>query len=60
MKVPSLPCDSSPGVMDVGRFFCDFEAVRTDLTEMLRAGHRRPSDALRARQEVQRLIITEI
>ena len=40
--------------MDVGGFFFDFEAVRTDLTEMLRAGHRRPAHALRAGQEVQR------
>ena len=40
MKVPSLPCDSSPGMMDVGGFFFEFEAVRTDSTEMLRAGTR--------------------
>ena len=30
--------DSSPGMMEVGGFFSDFEAIRTDLTEMLRAG----------------------
>ena len=54
VEAPSLhPNASSPGVMDVGGFFFDFEAVRTDLTEMLRAGHRRPAHALRARQEVQ-------
>ena len=29
---------SSPGMMEVGGFFLDFEAVRTDLTEMLHAG----------------------
>ena len=32
---------SSPGMTDVGGFFFYFGAVRTDLTEMLRAGHRR-------------------
>ena len=31
--------------MDVGGFFLDFEAVRTDSTEMLRAGPRRPQAA---------------
>ena len=29
---------SSPGMMEVGGLFFEFEAVRTDLTEMLRAG----------------------
>jgi hypothetical protein len=29
-------------MMDVGGFFFEFEAVRTDLTEMLRAGARLP------------------
>jgi hypothetical protein len=33
---------SSPGMMEVAGFFFDFEAVRTDLTEMLRAGRARP------------------
>ena len=33
-SVPSLPYESSPGMMDVGGLFFDFEA------EMLRAGHR--------------------
>ena len=47
-------------MMDVGGFFFDIEAVRTDLTEMLRAGHRRPAHALRARQEVQRLAVAEV
>ena len=46
--------------MDVGGFFFDFEALRTDLTEMLRAGHRRPAHALRARQEVQRSIAIKV
>ena len=32
---------SPPGEEVVGGFFFDFEAVRTDLTEMLRAGRRR-------------------
>ena len=31
-------CDSCPSDEVVGGFFFDFEAVRTDLTEMLRAG----------------------
>ena len=61
VEAPSLhPNASSPGVMDVGGFFFHFEAVRTDLTEMLRAGHRRPAHALRAGQEVQRLVTIEI
>ena len=30
--------DSCPSHDDVGGFFFEFEAVRTDLTEMLRAG----------------------
>ena len=46
--------------MEVGGLFFDFGAVRTALTEMLRAGHRRPAHALRARQEVQRLVTVEI
>ena len=46
--------------MAVGGFFFYFGAVRTALTEMLRAGHRRPAHALRARQEVQRLVTVEI
>jgi hypothetical protein len=29
MKVPSLPYDSSPGMMAVGGFLCDFECIRT-------------------------------
>ena len=32
--------DSCPSHDDVGGFFVDFEAIRTDLTEMLRAGRR--------------------
>ena len=39
-SVPSLQYESSPGMMEVGGLFFYFEAVRTDLTEMLRAGHR--------------------
>ena len=39
-SVPSLQYESSPGTMEVGGLFFEFEAVRTDLTEMLRAGHR--------------------
>ena len=31
--------DSCPSHDDVGGLFFEFEAVRTDLTEMLRAGH---------------------
>ena len=34
---------SSPGTMDVGGLFFDFEAVRTALTEMLRAGLGHPA-----------------
>ena len=61
VEAPSLHSNaSSPGTMDVGGFFLDFEAVRTDLTEMLRAGDRRAAHALRARQEVQRLVITKV
>ena len=30
--------DSFPGMMEVGGFFVEFEAVRTALTEMLRGG----------------------
>ena len=37
-SVPSLQYESSPGEEVVGGLFLDFEAVRTDLTEMLRAG----------------------
>ena len=33
-----LQYDSCPSHDDVGGFFFDFEAIRTDLTEMLRAG----------------------
>ena len=61
VEAPSLHSNaSSPGVMEVGGFFFDFEAVRTDLTEMLRAGHRRPAHALRAGQEVQRSIAIKV
>ena len=39
VEVPSLPwMDSCPSHHEVGGFFVDFEAVRTALTEMLRAG----------------------
>ncbi len=39
VEVPSLPqYDSCPSHDDVGGFFFDFEAIRTALTEMLRAG----------------------
>ncbi len=39
VEAPSLHSNaSSPGMMDVGGLFYEFEAVRTDLTEMLRAG----------------------
>ena len=37
-SVPSLQYESSPGEEVVGGFFFDIGAVRTDLTEMLRAG----------------------
>ena len=39
-SVPSLQYESSPGTMEVGGLFFEFAAVRTDSTEMLRAGHR--------------------
>ena len=39
-SVPSLQYESSPGMTAVGGLLFDFEAVRTDSTEMLRAGHR--------------------
>ena len=41
-SVPSLQYESSPGEDVVAGFVFDVEAVRTDLTEMLRAG-RTPS-----------------
>ena len=42
VETPSLPqYDSWPSHDDVGGFFFDFEAIRTDLTEMLRAGSSR-------------------
>ena len=60
-EAPSLHSNaSSPGMMEVGGFFFDIEAVRTALTEMLRAGHRRAPHALRARQEVQRLVTIKV
>ena len=43
VEAPSLHSNaSSPGVMDVGGVFFEFEAVRTALTEMLRAGDADP------------------
>ena len=36
----SVPSHHASSPEEVGGFFFDFEAVRTDLTEMLRAGHR--------------------
>jgi hypothetical protein len=39
VETPSLHSNaSSPGEQAVGGLFFEFEAVRTDLTEMLRAG----------------------
>ena len=50
-SVPSLQYESSPGEEVVGGFFFDIGAVRTDLTEMLRAGRTFGSGA-RRRQTV--------
>ena len=46
--VPSLQYASSPGEEVVGGLFSDFEAVRTALTEMLRAGLGHPAAGARA------------
>ena len=45
---------SSPGMMEVGGLFFDFEAVRTDLTEMLRAGRIDGGGLLASRRETRK------